>query len=102
MSKAVLNICVKSLWNLAFISPDKQLRVELLGHRLPWWLRWLKKEKKSACNAGDMGSIPGSGVSPGEENDNLLQYSCPENSRDSGAWRATVHGVAKNKTRLSN
>ena len=46
MSKAVLNICVKSLWNLAFISPDKQLGVGLLGHRLPWWLRWLKKKKK--------------------------------------------------------
>ena len=43
-----------------------------------------------------MGSIPGSGRSPGEENINPLQYSCLGNSRDSGAWWATVHGVTKN------
>ena len=42
--------------------------------------------KVSACNAGDLGSIPGSGRSPGEENDNPLQYSCLENSMDWGAW----------------
>ena len=61
-----------------------------------------KKRKKSACNAGDLCSIPGSGGSPGEENDNLLQYSGLENSMDRGAWWATVHGVAKNQTRVSN
>ena len=42
--------------------------------------------KASACNAGDLGSIPGSGRSPGEENGNPLQYSCLENSMDRGAW----------------
>ena len=42
--------------------------------------------------AGDLGSIPWWGGSPGEGNDNLLQYSCLENSMDSGAWRATVMG----------
>ena len=42
--------------------------------------------KASACNAGDLGSIPGSGRSPGEGNDNLLQYSCLENPMDGGAW----------------
>ena len=51
--------------------------------------------KASACNVGDMGSIPGSGRSPGEGNGNPLQYSCLENSMDRGAWWATVHGVAK-------
>ena len=48
--------------------------------------------KASACNVGDLGSIPGSGRSPGEGNGNSLQYSCPENPVDGGAWWATVHG----------
>ena len=50
------------------------------------------------ANAGDKrdtGSIPGSGRSPGEGNGNPLQYSCPENPMDRGAWRAMVHGVAE-------
>ena len=51
--------------------------------------------KASACNAGDLGSIPGSGRSPGEGNDNSLQYPCLENPTDGGAWKATVHGVAE-------
>ena len=58
--------------------------------------------KASACSAGDPGSIPGLGRSPGEGNGNPLQYSCLENSMDWGAWWATVHGVAKSWTRLSN
>ena len=58
--------------------------------------------KVSACNAGDPGSIPGSGRSPGEGNGNPLQYSCLENPMDRGAWWATVHGVAKSRTQLSN
>ena len=58
--------------------------------------------KASACRAGDPGSIPGLGRSPGEGNGNPLQYSCLENSMDWGAWWATVHGVAKSRTRLSN
>ena len=51
--------------------------------------------KESAYNAGDPGSILGSGRSPGKGNGYPLQYSCLENSMDRGAWRATVHGVAK-------
>ena len=51
--------------------------------------------KESACNAGDPGSIPGSGRSPGERNGTSLQYSCLENSMDGGAWWSTVHGVAE-------
>ena len=58
--------------------------------------------KASVWNAGDPGSIPGSGRSPGEGNGNPLQYSCLENPMDGGAWSATVHGVAKSRTRLSN
>ena len=51
--------------------------------------------KNLPANAGDMGLIPGSGRSHGGGDDNLLQYSCLENPMDRGAWRATVHGVAK-------
>ena len=58
--------------------------------------------KESICNAGDLGSIPGSGRSPGEGNDYPLQHSCLENSMDRGAWWATAHGAAKSQTRLSN
>ena len=54
--------------------------------------------KASACNAGDLGSIPGLGRPPGEGNGNPLQYSCLENPMDRGAWWAAVHGVAKSRT----
>ena len=56
--------------------------------------------KASTYNAGDLGSIPGSGRSPGEGNGNPLQYPCLENRMDGGAWWATVHGVAKSWTQL--
>ena len=59
-------------------------------------------DKESACNAGDLDSIPGLGRSPGEENDYPLQYSCLENFMDRGAWRATVQGITKSQTELSN
>ena len=58
--------------------------------------------KASVCNAGDPGLIPGLGRSPGEGNGSPLQYSCLENPMDGGAWWATVHGVAKSQTRLSD
>ena len=51
--------------------------------------------KASVYNAGDPGSIPGSGRSPAGEHGHPLQYSCPENPMDRGAWRATVHKVAQ-------
>ena len=56
----------------------------------------------SACSAGDLGSVLGSGTSPGVGNGDPLQYSCLENSMDSGAWGATVHGVTKRQTTLSD
>ena len=58
--------------------------------------------KESACNAGDQGSIPGWGRSSGEGNGSPLQYSCLENSMDREAWQATVGGVTKSETQLSN
>ena len=58
--------------------------------------------KVSACNVGDLSSIPGSGRSPGGGKGNPLQYSCLENPMDRGAWWATVHGVTESRTRLSD
>ena len=59
--------------------------------------------KNPPANAGDIrdvGSVPGSGRSPGEGNGNPLRYSCLENPMDVGAWEATVHGGAQSRTRL--
>ena len=67
-----------------------------------WWgFPGSSDGKASAYNAGDPGSVPGSGSSPGEGNGNPLQYSCLENPLERGAWWATVHGVAKSRTWLS-
>ena len=57
--------------------------------------------KNLPANAGDAGSIPGSGSSPGEGNDNPLHYSCLEHSVDRGAWWAIVQGITKSWTQLS-
>ena len=61
---------------------------------LPWWL----SGKDQPANAGDAGSMPGSGRSRGKGNGNLLQYSC----LDRGAWWAIDHGVTKSQTQLSD
>ena len=58
--------------------------------------------KESACNAGDLGLILGSGRSPGEGSGNLLQYSCLENPMDREAWQTTVPGISKSRIRLSD
>ena len=58
--------------------------------------------KESACNAGDLDSIPGLGRSPGEGNAYPLQYSYMDNPMDRGTWQATVHGVSKSRTQLSD
>ena len=58
--------------------------------------------KTLPVTAGDVGSIPGLGGSPGKGNGNPLQYSCLENTMDRGAWQATVHGVTNSQTQLSN
>ena len=67
------------------------------NHRLPWG-----SGKESACNAGNLGSVPGLGRSSGEGNGNPLQYPCLENPMDRGAWQAIVHGASKSQTQLSN
>ena len=74
-----------------------------------WWAavygvsqsRTRLKRLSSSSSAGDLGSVPGSGRSPGERNGYPLQYSCLENSMDRGAWQATIHGITKSGTRLS-
>ena len=58
--------------------------------------------KRIACNAGDLGLIPGLGRSLADGNGNPLQSSGLENPMGRGAWRATVHGVTKSQTRLSD
>ena len=68
---------------------------------LRWYSLFDADGKESACSAGDLGMIPGSGRSPGEGNGYPLQYSCLENSMERGAWWATVQGVTKSQTRLT-
>ena len=58
--------------------------------------------KESACNVGDLGSIPGLGRSPGEGHGNPVQYSCLDNSMDRGAWQVTVHGVSESQAQLND
>ena len=59
-------------------------------------------DKEPACYAGEVGSIPGLGRSPGEGNSNPLQYSCLESPMDRGAWQAAVHRVARVEHNLAN
>ena len=74
---------------------------EQLALGLPRWHSG-KNPPANAGDARDVGSTPGSGRSPGREHGNPLQYSCLENSMDRGAWWATVHGVTKSRTWLSD
>ena len=67
---------------------------------LPWWLRWLSICLQ--CRRPRFNTIPGLGRPPGEGNGNPLQYSCLQNPMDGGAWEATIHGVAKSRTQLSD
>ena len=64
-------------------------------------MQWVKNLPANAGDTGDAGSITGSGRSPEVGNDNLLQYSCLENSTDRGAWQTIVPGVAKSRTEPS-
>ena len=87
-------------WN--DLQESKQLQSITIGYKKAFvnlWTGWKPvywlSRKKSACNARDLGSIPGSGRYPGEGNGNPLQYSCLGNSMGRRAWQATVHGVAK-------
>ena len=84
------------------INPVVRAPPSFISSNLNWGFSDGSDSKESASNAGDLGSIPGSGRSPGEENGNALQYSCLENPMDRGTWWATVHGVAKSQTGLSD
>ena len=96
-------MCGAFKWQNAF---DLRCKLQILFfHVLTCMCRGIpggSEVKASACNAGDLASIPGLGRSPGEGNGNPLQYSCLENPMDGGAWWATVHGVAKSQTWLSD
>ena len=81
----------------AMLSAIDDYCLDLLIHWFPKWC----SGKESAWNAGNLDLMPESGRSSGGGNDNPLQYSCLENSTDRGAWRATVHRVAKSWTQLS-
>ena len=80
----------KGLVNKCFLGP-----AEIMGASLA-------QKAESACDSEDLGLIPGSGRSPTEGNGNPLQCSCLANPMDRGAWWATVHEVAKSRTRLSD
>ena len=81
-------------WSLS-MGPYCLLEPVNLWSELPWWF----SGKESACNAGDAGLIPGLGRSSGEANGKPLQNFCLDNPTDRGAWRATVRGIGKSRTR---
>ena len=87
-SGTVVIACIKMLLSKYYFPPGKLLYPQ----------GFLAGSEESACNAGDLGLIPGLERSPGEGNGNPLQYSWLENSMDRGAWRATVHGVTESQT----
>ena len=95
-----------SVFMLSFFKIDQQvftvwLRFTFSGRLiLPLGFPGGSGSKESACNAGGLGSIPGSGKSLGEGNGYPFQYTCLENSMDREAWRATVHGVATSQAQL--
>ena len=108
----ITQLCAKLLQSCLTLCDPMVTNPSLL-HLLHWQagsLSWYypicfpggSEVKASACNVGDLGSIPGSGRSPGEGNGNPLRYSCLENPMDRGAWWATEHGVAKSQTGLSD
>ena len=94
----IKGLVFKSWLNLK--NRDKNLKIEFNLNLL--CSKRGSEVKASACNAGDLGSIPGPGRSPGEGNSNPLQCSCLENPMDRGASWAIVHGVAKSQTWLSD
>ena len=83
----------RSVLNITSSYSNRDPPLTYLQH--PLFILWWLSSKESTCQAGDMGSIPGSGRFPGEGNGNPLQYSCLRNPMDRRAWWATVHWVAK-------
>ena len=76
--------------------------MERIKYSLSWASLVAQMVNNLACNAGDLGSIPGLGRLPGKGNGNPLRYSCLGNSMDREAWWATVRGISKSQSQLSN
>ena len=111
-----LAVTLLTLWTQGNANPPPILSLQSFSIRLPQALPAQEKGpglgeqgasllaqmvKNLLANAGDLGSIPGSGRSPGEGNGNPFQYSCLENPMDRGNWWATVYGFSKSWTGLS-
>ena len=105
------NEITDSLISYLFSLISVEVIIIVLFHKI-LWIKWGHKcntglpcssnGKQSACNAGDLGLIPGLGRSSGEGNGSPLQYSFLENPMDRGAWWVTVHGVSESQTQLSD
>ena len=89
-----------SPWGLKESDMTEQLPLPYVIYGSSLVVQTVKNLPANSGDTGAMGSIPGSGRSSGEGNDYPLKYSCLENSMDRGAWRATVHRVAKSETGL--
>ena len=101
---AGIHVCVCVCVCVGDGGDDKKVTVYIIScqiYAMKGFPRWLSG-KESTFQAGDLGSLPGSGRSPGEGNGNPLQNSCLENPMDRGAWRATVHGGARRQALPSN
>ena len=99
VSRSVVSEVAKSCLTLCDpmdCSPLASSVHRILQARILEWVA-ISSSRESACNAGDLGLIPGLGRCPEEGNGSPLQHSYLENSKDRGAWRATVHGVAKSR-----
>ena len=93
-----IHLCSPGMLTLSLAHGEDSKNVwatEIGWPSLKQWASLVAQKLESACYAGDLGSIPGSGRSPGEGNGNPLQYSCLENPMDRGAWWATVHRVTE-------
>ena len=103
LHRAILNKTGNSVCGTENIIPlSSQFALYSLGKKIGQGFPGGLDGKESACNAGDLGSIPVSGKSPGKGNVNPLQYSSLKNPMDRGAWWAEVHEVSQSQTRLSD
>ena len=95
-------LLLKAMWCLAVCFSKANKKPSQWGEKFALDFPGGSDGKESAYNTGDTSLVPGSGRSPGERNGNPLQYTCLENSMDGGVWWASVHGVTKSWTWLSD